>query len=145
MSQPEEKEPQSFSDFFTAAIEKLQESVGFNRAKIENRHRNRIAELREAVAKGQRAREFAHANFWTEDLLPWLRKEAGGVKPWRPGDSFDPYSVEANHFYHSGQAALLEKMLKRLTLWTEEGERAEQQIAFETKKIEEARKAVLYR
>ena len=133
----DEKEPTSWPEYFKAQITKLQEAIKKNRDDDDIPVRNRIRELQDVVALGHRCRGFVNSEFFKDDLMPWLQKEAGqAVVPWRPGQDFDPYSVQANHFFNSGKASVVESLLTWLHRSSDDGLRAEKQIAFEKRKLE---------
>ena len=131
----EEKRPQSFSDFFQQGIEKLRQTVAFNKSKLEVPIKNRISELQDISARGHRARGFVDSAFWKEDLLPWLKQEANGIRPWSPGKPFDPFDVKANVFYDSGKVQLFGNLLNKLISWSQEGMQADKEMEFELKKL----------
>lgn len=143
----EEKEPTSFTDWHKNAFNKLKETLLFNAKKAEIPIQKRINELRDSVARGNRARNLVQLDVWKDDLIPFFQEECGGPMAWVPeeGKEFNITEVNAKHFFQSGKAVVLQRLLARLKRYSEEGVRAEAELEFEKKKIEQMKKAAQFR
>ena len=123
----EKKEPQKFTDFARNAVSVLSDAL---KRRPPQRGTDDVGELRRAVEKARRTREFLASQYYGQDLEPLLREleKSYAMKPWRPGDPVTDEKFRAEYYFTSGLVAGVAEIPLRMQIWIEEGAVAEERL-----------------